>query len=111
MDDIPAKENVLVSRYIAHPLLLDGKKFDLRIFVAITSVEPLRIYVHEHGIMRICSEKYTLDEKELQNKFVHLTNYAIQKRHKSFSSNVTVGRQTDAIKASFVSLHCPCISR
>ena len=44
--DIPKKDHV-VSRYIDNPLLIDGLKFDLRIYVGITSVHPLRIYIYK----------------------------------------------------------------
>ena len=47
MADIVTKEQqrYMIQRYIAKPLLIDDTKFDLRIYVLITSVEPLRVYM------------------------------------------------------------------
>lgn len=39
--------SLVVSEYIDNPLLINGYKFDLRIYVGITSIYPLRIYVYE----------------------------------------------------------------
>lgn len=39
--------SLVVSHYIDNPLLINRLKFDLRIYVAITGVNPLRIYVYE----------------------------------------------------------------
>eukprot|EP00798_Chlamydomonas_sp_ICE-L_P004161 gene4161-14261_t len=64
----------VVSRYIDSPLLIGGKKFDLRLYVVVTSYRPLQL-----GFGRFCSAKYTLEDSELDNDYVHLTNVAIQK--------------------------------
>lgn len=45
----------------------------------VTSYNPLRIYIYEDGLVRFASEKYTTNLKELKKKYVHLTNYAINK--------------------------------
>jgi hypothetical protein len=73
-----------VSRYIANPLTIDGLKFDLRIYVAITSVNPLRIYLFEEGLTRFASEPYVAPGEDFNgdSKFVHLTNYSINKYNK-----------------------------
>mmetsp|Transcript_4981 Transcript_4981/g.6845 ORF Transcript_4981/g.6845 Transcript_4981/m.6845 type:complete len:631 (+) Transcript_4981:167-2059(+) len=73
--------NWIVSEYIDNPLLLDGHKFDLRIYVAVTSFYPLRIYVHEEGLCRLASHPYTNDPRLFNNHFIHLTNYAINKKN------------------------------
>jgi len=43
----------------------------MRIYVAITSVNPLRIYVYEEGLTRFATEKY--NNEDPKNVFVHLT--------------------------------------
>ncbi len=47
--DPAALGECLVQRYVTDPLLVNGRKFDLRIYVAVTSLDPLRVYVHEEG--------------------------------------------------------------
>ena len=69
----------MVERYIENPLLLDGYKFDLRIYVAVTSFTPLRIFVHEEGLVRLSSEKYSYNKEDYDDKFRHLTNYSVNK--------------------------------
>jgi hypothetical protein len=56
---------MIVSHYIKNPLLLDGYKFDLRIYVAITSINPLRLYMHQEGLARFATHKYS---NELEDK-------------------------------------------
>jgi hypothetical protein len=60
--EIPQKNsssNYVVSEYIANPLLLNGYKFDMRIYVVITCINPLRVYIYEEGLARFATVKYT----------------------------------------------------
>ena len=72
------------------PFLIDGLKFDLRIYVLIYGINPLRIYVFEEGLARFATVKYELPKNNnLNNMFMHLTNYAINKFSDEFQQNET----------------------
>jgi tubulin polyglutamylase TTLL1 len=75
------KELYIVSRYIENPLLIGGKKFDLRLYVLVSNYRPLRVHQFAHGFARFCNVKYTNDTEDIDNPFVHLTNVAIQKKN------------------------------
>ena len=62
------QQSYIASHYIMNPLLINGFKFDLRIYVAITSINPLRIYVYEEGLARFSTVKYNTSEDQKANK-------------------------------------------
>lgn len=87
-DTIPAsKKGFVISEYIANPHLIEGLKYDLRVYVLVTSYDPLIIYIYEDGLARFATEKYTLDEEHFENRFVHLTNYSVQKKNETYQQN------------------------
>lgn len=47
-----------LHRYLHKPYLISGSKFDLRIYVYVTSYDPLRIYLFSDGLVRFASCKY-----------------------------------------------------
>jgi tubulin polyglutamylase TTLL1 len=63
-----------------------GKKFDLRIYVLVTSYRPLKAYQYVHGFARFCNAKYNTDMGDMDNPFIHLTNVAIQKHNQDYNS-------------------------
>jgi len=79
-EDIP--KECLICRYIEKPHLINNKKYDLRIYVLITSFTPLKIFLFKDGLVRFASEEYTKGNKE--NIFIHLTNYAVNKKNKNY---------------------------
>jgi len=80
--------SMTASHYVSNPLLIDGLKFDLRIYVAVTSVNPLRIYMYEEGLTRFATTPYVaphdqdLHINKKEGKYAHLTNYSINKNNK-----------------------------
>lgn len=81
------KECIVVSEYIHNPLLVNGLKFDMRIYVAITCFNPLRIYIYEDGLTRFATSEYSSDLGSKQNLFAHLTNYSLNKYSDNFIPN------------------------
>lgn len=72
----------LAQQYIPNPLLFHNTyKMSFRFYVALTSVDPLRIYIYQDGLIRICSTPYTTED--FSNLLVHLTNYDLQVENES----------------------------
>jgi len=89
-EDISMKDGsqYVVQRYMHKPYLIDNLKFDLRIYVLIYGVDPLRIFVFREGLARFATEEYTGPYKSnLDNLYMHLTNYAINKKSEYFEAN------------------------
>ncbi|KAM8857164.1 tubulin monoglutamylase TTLL4 isoform 1-T2 [Synchiropus picturatus] len=84
---MPRKRPLLVQKYLHKPYLISGNKFDLRIYVYVTSYNPLRIYIFNDGLVRFASCKYSASIKTLSNRFIHLTNYSVNKKNAEYQSN------------------------
>uniref|UniRef100_A0AAQ5XP26 Tubulin--tyrosine ligase-like protein 5 n=1 Tax=Amphiprion ocellaris TaxID=80972 RepID=A0AAQ5XP26_AMPOC len=85
-NQISMEENILVSRYISNPLLIDEFKFDVRLYVLVTSYDPVLIYVYEEGLARFATVKYDRTSKNIKNTFMHLTNYSVNKKSSDYVS-------------------------
>ena len=83
----PSTEGVLISRYIMNPHLINNLKYDLRVYVLVTSFCPLKVYIYNDGLVRFATEPYTNDPKAIGAKFVHLTNFSINKKNTKFVKN------------------------
>mmetsp|Transcript_44755 Transcript_44755/g.103521 ORF Transcript_44755/g.103521 Transcript_44755/m.103521 type:complete len:468 (+) Transcript_44755:112-1515(+) len=74
-----APEAYVVQKYVDDPLLIGGKKFDIRLYVIVTSYQPLTVYMHRGGFCRFSMTRYSTDKCERGNLGQHLTNVAVQK--------------------------------
>ena len=87
----------VVQHYLDNPHLVDELKYDLRIYVLLNSVNPLRVYIHEEGLARFATEPYRKPTaRNMDNLFMHLTNYAINK----FSSAYQAGEESSGDEES-----------
>ncbi|XP_069117326.1 tubulin polyglutamylase TTLL5-like [Argopecten irradians] len=86
-DQVPLDENLIVSRYLNQPLLIDGFKFDVRLYVCVTSYDPLVIYLFEEGLTRFATVKYEKSGRHIRNQCMHLTNYSVNKKSDDYVRN------------------------
>lgn len=86
------KKNYLVSKYITKPHLIKGYKYDMRIYCLVTSYDPLVVYMFKDGLVRFSTEKFNLKPKNLKKRYIHLTNYSVNKKHETYIQN----RNTEA---------------
>lgn len=79
--DAEAKKLTLVQCYLPRPLLMDNRKFDLRIYVLVTSAFPtLRVFIYRQGLVRFATEDYAPPtEANVRHRKMFLTNYAVNK--------------------------------
>ncbi|XP_023160700.2 tubulin polyglutamylase TTLL4 isoform X2 [Drosophila hydei] len=87
---IPKRRPLIVQKYIERPLLINGSKFDLRLYVLVTSVNPLRVFMYHNGLARFASVKYSAKADTLNDRCMHLTNYSINKFSSNYSKNEDV---------------------
>lgn len=74
----------IIQKYIDNPMLINGLKFDLRFYVCVTSLDPLMIFVHQNGLVRLATENYNDNESVITNTSAHLTNFSINKKNSNF---------------------------
>ena len=88
MEDIEPTEHYVAQRYLHKPYLIEGLKFDLRVYVLLYGVDPLRIFIYQEGLCRLATDVYAPPvQSNLNNLFMHLTNYAINKNSNKFVFN------------------------
>ena len=73
---------MVVQQYIDNPLTLNDTKFHIQLYVLVTSINPLRIYLLDDGHVLMAAVKY--DQKDFKNVYKHLTNVHLNRNHKDF---------------------------
>lgn len=76
-------------------------KFDLRLYVLVLGVDPMRIFLFKDGLARLATQAYCLpNDHNLGNMQMHLTNYAINKNSMAFMKNHAAGADFTGSKRS-----------
>lgn len=77
------RRTCIVQKYIYNPLLINRRKFDIRTYVLMTSVNGnVKVYLYEEGYLRTSCREFSI--QDLSNRFVHLTNDAVQKKAQDY---------------------------
>uniref|UniRef100_A0A1I8I2Z1 Tubulin--tyrosine ligase-like protein 9 n=1 Tax=Macrostomum lignano TaxID=282301 RepID=A0A1I8I2Z1_9PLAT len=82
------RSQVILQRYIERPLLVDKRKFDLRVYLLVVNARRYTVkgskmstgyftFLHP-GFLRLCTAPYNPDHPDLA---VHLTNQSVQAKH------------------------------
>jgi glutathione synthase/RimK-type ligase-like ATP-grasp enzyme len=69
-------KKVIIQKYLEKPLLLNGYKFDFRMYLIVTPDK--KIYIHPFYEVRIAHSEYDYNLKDIENLDSHLTNLSYQ---------------------------------
>ncbi len=75
----------VLQKYIEKPLLINNRKFDVRMWVLVT--QEHKCYLFKEGYIRMSGHQYSLEEEDYNNLAVHLTNNAIQKHDPNYGQH------------------------
>lgn len=89
--NVNKRNGILVSKYLSKPHLLRGFKYDMRIYIIVTCFEPLKAYIFENGLVRLATQPYSTAKGSLKKRYIHLTNFSINKKAENYKKNVTTG--------------------
>lgn len=70
----------ILQKYIENPLIVENRKFDIRVWVLVTNLNPLTIWFWEKPYIRFPAADY--NPKNIKDRFIHLTNNSVAKNAK-----------------------------
>ena len=78
----------IIQRYIKNPLLLEGRKSEIRVYWLVVNLDPLMVLVYPESTVRLNSLPYKLDD--FDNQLVHVTNVYQQKNHPDYDPDLVL---------------------
>lgn len=104
-ENVATNEPLVAQRYLHKPYLIEGLKFDLRLYVLLAGCDPLKIFLFHDGLARFATEEYIAPQGDnLENVCMHLTNYAINKDNPNFVFNENADDADVGHKRSLISV-------
>ena len=95
----------IVQKYIDRPFLIHKRKFDIRLYTLMTSVNGvIQCYYYNEGYLRTSCKEFTT--KNLSNNFIHLTNDAIQKHADDYGKYENGNKLSYSDFQRYLDSHC-----
>ncbi|KAI9191719.1 hypothetical protein LWI28_012507 [Acer negundo] len=90
----------ICQKYIEHPALFQGRKFDLRYIILVRSVDPLEIFLSDVFWVRLANNPYSLDKHSFFEYETHFTvmNYGRRMNHMNTPEFVKKFEQEHQVK-------------
>jgi len=89
LSNIKLHNQTVIQKYIENPLVIKGRKFDIRQWVLVTNFNPLNVYLFDTPYIRFGAEEYHIDD--FKNIFSQLTGNSIAKHSEKFDSSEIEG--------------------
>lgn len=88
VSEITQRDEYIIQSYIEKPLLVNNKKFDLRLYIVLYGAKKMYAYLSEEGMARFCTVDYKPPSRaNKKNEYMHLSNYSINKHSDQYVKN------------------------
>ena len=89
LSNVKPCNQTIIQKYIENPLVINGRKFDIRQWVLVTDLNPLTVWLFETPYVRFGAENYHIDD--FKNVFSQLTGNSIAKHSEKFNTGEIEG--------------------
>jgi hypothetical protein len=83
-EEMNERKLFIITKFISNLDLIENKKYDLRLYILISGLKPLRIYLYKKGLVRRASLPFNITIEEIQNRYMFLTNTGINQKNEKY---------------------------
>ena len=99
-NEIKKGKYFLITKFISKLDLIDNKKYDLRLYVLIAGLKPLRLYFYKKGLVRKATSVFNISMMGVNNRYMYLTNTGVNDKSKDY----IFPKNSDDVKANIWNL-------
>ena len=85
------KLNYILQRFISRPMLISRHRFTIRTYAIVTSIKPLRVWIHKRGIVKFTTKPFEPMHASVTSAVVQQSQYHHGKGH-SANKNAIRGK-------------------